>query len=82
MITTTVELINNIIYLAACYGKIWDVDVFCDKAILVSEQTGETVASFIVPQELNDEIRAIGWEMVKQKYLAEANSPERLIHNN
>lgn len=78
--TKVVELINNIIYLGACYGKIWDVDALNGEIVFVDASTGFVVASFVAPADLIDDIRARGWESVKLSYLTEENAPERLIH--
>lgn len=77
---STVELINNIIYLGACYGRIWEVDTLNNQIVFVNGEHDTVIASFDADETLVDEITIDGWEAVKQRYLTAETSPENIIH--
>lgn len=75
---TVVELINNIQFIAAAYNQIWTIKVYdtpCGKKTIafIDERSDEEKLVFHNPDEkmalLINEIRAIGWMQVKEKYL-------------
>lgn len=78
-LTTVVEMINNIQFIAAAYNQIWTIKVYntpCGKKTIafVDERSGEEKLVFHNPDEkmtlLMEEIRKFDWMQVKEKYLA------------
>lgn len=81
-LTTVVEMINNIQFIAAAYKQIWTIKVYdtaCGKKTIafVDERSGEEKLVFHNPDEkmalLIEEIRESDWMQVKEKYLVSDN---------
>jgi len=88
-LTTVVEMINNIQFIAAAYNQIWTIKVYdtpCDKKTIafVDERSGEEKLVFHNPDEkmalLMEEIRESSWMQVKEKYLASGGFAETRVH--
>lgn len=88
-LTTVVEMINNIQFIAAAYNQIWTIKVYdnsCGKKTIafVDERSGEEKLVFHNPDEkmalLIEEICESDWMQVKEKYLVSDNFVDTRIH--
>ena len=88
-LTTVVEMINNIQFIAAAYNQIWTIKIYdtpCGKKTVafIDERSGEEKLVFHNPDEkmalLINEIRAKGWMQVKKEYLASDKFSTARVH--
>lgn len=77
-LTTVVEMINNIQFIAAAYNQIWTIKVYdtpCGKKTIafIDERSNEEKLVFHNPDKkmalLMEKIRESSWAQVKEKYL-------------
>lgn len=73
-----IELIHNIMYIAAAYNQIWTIKAINTKSgehtiALIDERSGKEKLVFHNPDKLMaefiEEVRAEGWEEIRRKYL-------------
>ena len=73
-----IELIHNIMYIAAAYNQIWTVKAIDTESgehtiVLIDERNGKEKLVFHNPDRLMaefiEEVRAEGWEEIRRKYL-------------
>lgn len=88
-LTTVVEMINNIQFIASAYNQIWTIKIFdtpCGKETIafVDERSGEEKMVFHNPDEkmalLIEEIREFGWMQTKEKYLISGEFSASRVH--